>query len=113
MVGDMGDLKLRVRPSAEAERPDLLVMRCPQQRFRTFVVLFDLTPGDADLHGSAPIMRRLSANGVAVHSIFLSLDRASGAHLWRRLASHFAGWFAFAHTDKDGVAKEPVLRPRQ
>ena len=58
-------------------------------------------------------MRRLSANGVAVHSIFLSPDRASGAHLRRRLASHFAGWFAFAQTDEDGVAKEAVLRPRE
>ena len=56
-------------------------------------------------------MRRLSANGVAVHSIFLSLDRASGAHLRRRLASHFAGWFVFAQTDEGGVAKEAVLRP--
>ena len=53
MVGDMGDLKLRVWLSAEAEGPDLLVVRCLQQRFRTFVVLFDLTPGDADPHGSA------------------------------------------------------------
>jgi hypothetical protein len=53
MVGDMGDLKLRVWLSAEAEGPDLLVVRRLQQRFRTFVVLFDLTPGDADLHGSA------------------------------------------------------------
>ena len=52
MVGDMGDLKLRVWLSAEAEGPDLLVVRCLQQRFRTFVVLFDLTPGDADLHGA-------------------------------------------------------------
>ena len=52
MVGDMGDLKLRVWLSAEAEGPDLLVVRCLQQRFRAFVVLFDLTPGDADLHGA-------------------------------------------------------------
>jgi hypothetical protein len=56
-------------------------------------------------------MRRLSANGAAVHSIFLSPDRASGAHLRWRLASRFAGWFVFAQTDEDGVAKEAVLRP--
>jgi hypothetical protein len=53
MVGDMGDLKLRVRLAAEAEGPDLLVVRCLQQRFGTFVVLFDLTAGDGDLQWSA------------------------------------------------------------
>ena len=57
--------------------------------------------------------RRLSTNGVAVHSLFLSINRALGAHLRRRLPSHFAGLFAFARTGEDDVAKEAVLRPRQ
>jgi len=52
MVGDMGDLKLRVRLAAEAEGPDLLVVRCFQQRFGAFIVLFDLTAGDANLPGA-------------------------------------------------------------
>ena len=34
MVGDKGDLKLRVWLSAEAEGPDLLVVRCLEQLSR-------------------------------------------------------------------------------
>ena len=44
---------------------------------------------------------------------FCHFHRASGLTYPGVSRLSFAGWFAFARTDEDGVAKEAVLRPRQ